>query len=195
MIDTNQLVEIRLHGRGGQGTVTSAELLAQAAISEGKYAQAFPSFGPERRGAPVMAFVRVDSQKSIRIRSEIKEPDVVVVLDPGLLSIIKVASGLKQNGILVVNTQKTAEQLREEFGFDGSLAVISATKIAREILGVPIVNTTMVGALIKVTGIVQLESLVEPLEHRFGRLAERNAEAMKHAYEQTSVEEREIAKK
>lgn len=195
MIDTNQLVEIRWHGRGGQGTVTSAELLAQAAIGEGKYAQAFPSFGPERRGAPVMAFVRVDSQKSIRIRAEIKEPDVVVVLDPGLLSIIKVASGLKQNGIVVVNTKKTAEQLREEFGFDCSLAVISATKIAREILGVPIVNTTMVGALIKVTGIVQLESLIEPLNHRFGRLAERNAEAMKLAYEQTSLEEQRIVKK
>ncbi len=189
MIDVNQLVEIRLHGRGGQGTVTSAELLAQAAISEDKYAQAFPSFGPERRGAPVMAFVRVDSQKPIRTRAEIKEPDVVVVLDPGLLSIMKVASGLKQNGIAVINTKKTAEQLREEFGFDGSLAVINATKIAREILGVPIVNTTMVGALIKVTGIVQLESLLEPLKHRFGRLAERNAEAMKLAYEQTSVEE------
>ena len=195
MIDTNQLVEIRWHGRGGQGTVTSAELLAQAAIGEGKYAQAFPSFGPERRGAPVMAFVRVDSQKPIRIRAEIKEPDVVVVLDPGLLSIIKVASGLKQNGIVVVNTKKTAEQLREEFGFDGSLAVISATKIARETLGVPIVNTTMVGALIKVTGIVQLESLIEPLNHRFGRLAERNAEAMKLAYEQTSLEEQRIVKK
>lgn len=195
MIDTNQLVEIRWHGRGGQGTVTSAELLAQAAIGEGKYAQAFPSFGPERRGAPVMAFVRVDSQKPIRIRAEIKEPDVVVVLDPGLLSIMKVASGLKQNGIVVVNTKKTAEQLREEFGFDGSLAVISATKIAKEILGVPIVNTTMVGALIKVTGIVQLESLLEPLNHRFGRLAERNAEAMKLAYEQTSVEEQKIVKK
>ncbi len=195
MIDTNQLVEIRLHGRGGQGTVTSAELLAQAAIGEGKYAQAFPSFGPERRGAPVMAFVRVDNQKPIRIRSEIKERDVVVVLDPGLLRIIKVASGLKPNGIMVVNTQKTAEQLREEFGFDGALAVISATKIAREILGVPIVNTTLVGALIKVTGIVQLESLVEPLEHRFGRLAERNVEAMKRAYEQTSVEEQKIVEK
>ncbi len=195
MIDVNQLVEIRLHGRGGQGTVTSAELLAQAAISEDKYAQAFPSFGPERRGAPVMAFVRVDSQKSIRTRAEIKEPDVVVVLDPGLLSIMKVASGLKQNGIMVINTRKQAEQLREEFGFDGSLAVINATKIAREILGVPIVNTTMVGALIKVTGIVQLESLLEPLKHRFGRLAERNAEAMKLAYEQTSVEEQRIAKK
>ncbi len=189
MIDTNHLVEIRWHGRGGQGAVTSTELVARAAIDEGKYAQAFPSFGPERRGAPVLAFIRINSKEPIRIRAEIKEPDVVVVLDPGLLSIINVTSGLKANGIVVINTKKQAEQLRQEFGLNWLLATIDATSIAREILGVPIVNTTMVGALLKVTGIVKLESLVEPLEHRFGRLAERNIEAMKKAYEQTLVKE------
>ena len=102
MAGKNGLIEIRWHGRGGQGAVTSAELVAQAAISEGKYAQAFPSFGPERRGAPVLAFVRIDSQRPIRIRAEITNPDVVVVLDPGLLSIVNVfrneawAKGLNQ---------------------------------------------------------------------------------------------------
>ena len=100
MTDTAELVEIRWHGRGGQGAVTSAELLARAAISEGKYAQAFPSFGPERRGAPVSAFVRVDSKEPIRIRAEITGPDVVVVLDPSLLRIVNVTSGLNINGIL-----------------------------------------------------------------------------------------------
>jgi len=189
VIDTNQLVEIRWHGRGGQGTVTSTELVARAAISEGKYAQAFPSFGPERRGAPVLAFVRINSKEPIRIRAEIREPDVVVVLDPGLLSIINVTSGLKANGIVVINTRKQAEQLRKEFGFNWSLATIDATRIAREILGVPITNTTMVGALIRATGVVELESLVEPLKHRFGRLAERNIEAMEKAYEETLVKE------
>ncbi len=189
MIDTNQLIEIRWHGRGGQGGVTSAELLAQAAISEGKYAQAFPSFGPERRGAPVLAFVRINSKEPVRVRTEIKEPDVVVVLDPGLLSIMNVASGLKANGMVIINTRKQAEQLRKEFGFNWPLATIDATSIAKEILGIPITNTTMVGALVKATGIVKLESLVEPLKHRFGRLAERNIEAMKKAYEQTLVEE------
>ena len=189
MIDTNKLIEIRWHGRGGQGAVTSAELLAQAAISEGKYAQAFPSFGPERRGAPVAAFVRIDSKQPVRVRAEIREPDVVVVLDPGLLSIMDVASGLKAGGMVIINTRKQAEQLREEFGFSGSLATIDATSIAREILGVPITNTTMVGALVRATGVVKLESLVEPLKHRFGRLAERNIEAMKRAYEQTLVKE------
>src|SRR5208283_1911563 len=108
------MVEIRWHGRGGQGAVTSAELLARAAIAEGKYAQAFPSFGPERRGAPVLAFVRVDKSKPIRIRAEIKEPDVVVVLDPGLLTTVNVLTGLKPGGIVIINSKKSAQQLRDE---------------------------------------------------------------------------------
>ena len=187
MIDLAQLVEIRWHGRGGQGAVTSAELLAQAAINEGKYAQAFPSFGPERRGAPVLAFVRIDSKQPIRVRAEITQPDVVVVLDPGLLRIVNVTSGLKSDGMVLINTSKQAEQIRQEFSINWSLATIDATKIARELLGVPIVNTTMIGALLKATGVVKLESLFEPLKHRFGRLAERNVNAMKRAYEETSV--------
>jgi len=192
VVDTNRLVEIRWHGRGGQGAVTSAELLAQAAISEDKYAQAFPSFGPERRGAPVLAFVRINSNEPIRVRTEVTEPDVVVVLDPGLLSIVNVTSGLKADGIVVINTKKQAKQIRKEFGIDSAIATVDATKIARELLGVPITNTTMVGAVVKVTGVVRLESLVEPLRHRFGRLAERNINAMKRAYEETLVEERRV---
>jgi len=191
VIDINRLIEIRWHGRGGQGAVTSAELVAQAAISEGKYAQAFPSFGPERRGAPVLAFVRISSQEPIRIRAEITQPDVVVVLDPGLLRIVNVASGLKTNGTVIVNTKKQAEQIRQEFGINWRLATIDATSIAREILGVPITNTTMVGALLRATEFVKLESLFEPLRHRFGRLAERNIKAMQKAYEETLVEERD----
>ena len=191
MTGTNGLIEIRWHGRGGQGAVTSAELVARAAISEGQYAQAFPSFGPERRGAPVQAFVRVDREKPVRVRMEIIEPDVVVVLDPGLLPIVNVTSGLKANGVVIVNTRKQAEQIRREFGISSTLAVVDATKIARELLGVPITNTTMVGALLKATGVVGLESLVEPTQERFGRLAERNINAMKRAYEETIVKERE----
>jgi len=191
MIDTLQLVEIRWHGRGGQGAVTSAELLAQAAISEGKYAQAFPSFGPERRGAPVLSFVRIDSQKPIRVRAEITEPDVVVVLDPGLLRIMKVTAGLKPKGMVIINTSKQVEQIRQEFGLNWSLATVDATKVAEEILGVPIVNTTMIGAVIKATGIVNLDSLMEPVRHRFGHLADRNINAMKRAYEETVVREAE----
>ncbi|MDO8568473.1 MAG: 2-oxoacid:acceptor oxidoreductase family protein [Dehalococcoidales bacterium] len=189
MTDTSRLVEIRWHGRGGQGAVTSAELIARAAISEGKYAQAFPSFGPERRGAPVMAFDRVDASSPIKIRAEITQPDVVVVLDPGLLGIMNVAAGLKDNGLVIINTKKSASQIRSEFGIKGRLAVVNANTIAREVLGVPITNTTMVGALLKGTGIVKLESMGEPLQKRFGKLADRNLKAMARAFEETVVEE------
>jgi len=187
--EKSELIEIRWHGRGGQGGVTSAELVAQAAISEGRYGQAFPSFGPERRGAPVLAFIRVSNQP-IRLRMEITEPDVIVVLDPGLLPIVNVTSGLKPGGIAVVNTRKSPEEIREEFKIDWQIATVNATRIARELLGVPITNTTMIGALVRVTGLVNMESLVAPVEHRFGRLAERNINAMKRAYEETIVKER-----
>ena len=190
MTDKKSLIEIRWHGRGGQGAVTSAELIAQAAISEGKYAQAFPSFGPERRGAPVQAFNRIDSQEPVKIRADITEPDVVVVLDPSLLSIVNVTSGLKKNGVVVVNTKKTASQIKSEFGISHPVATVNATKIAREQLGVPIVNTTMLGALVKMTGIVDKESTKAPLEKRFGRLGERNIKAMETAYEEVAMEER-----
>ena len=191
MTNKTGLIEIRWHGRGGQGAVTSAELVARAAIDEGKYAQAFPAFGAERRGAPVIAFVRINSDKPIRIRAEVTEPDIVVVLDPSLLRVVDVASGLKAQGMLVVNSKKQPEQVKEEFGFDGSLATVDATTIARELLGVNIVNTSMIGALLKATGVVSLESLVEPLRQRFGRLAERNIDAMKRAYEETVIKEQE----
>jgi pyruvate ferredoxin oxidoreductase gamma subunit len=187
--DTNRLIELRWHGRGGQGAVTSAELLARAAISEDKYGQAFPSFGPERRGAPVQAFVRISSGAPIRIRAEVTHPDVVVVLDPGLLGIVDVASGLKSEGVIVINTKKSAEQIKKEFGFNSSLATVDATKIALEVLGVRITNTTMVGAVIRAIEPVKLESLYEPLRHRFGRLAEKNINAMKRDYEETLVKE------
>ena len=189
MVDITQLIEIRWHGRGGQGAVTSAELVAQAAINEGKYAQAFPSFGPERRGAPVLSFVRINSKQPIKVRTGISQPDVVVVLDPSLLPIANVTSGLKKNGVLVINTKKPFKDIESEFKVKQKLAIIDATKIARELLGVPITNTTMVGALIKATGVVKLESLSEPLRHRFGRLAERNIDAMTKAFEETIVKE------
>ena len=166
-------------------------MVARAAIDEGKYAQAFPAFGAERRGAPVIAFVRISSNEPIRIRAEVAEPDVVVVLDPSLLRVVEVASGLKARGMLVVNSKKQPEQIRKEFSFNCSLATVDATNIARELLGVPIVNTSMIGALLKATGMVKLESLFQPLRQRFGRLAERNIDAMKRAYEETSVKERE----
>ena len=123
------------------------------------------------------------------LRAEVTQPDVVVVLDPGLLSIINVTSGLKDDGIIIVNTKKTAKQIRDAFGIKGRVAVIDATEIAREVLGVPIVNTTMLGALVKATQVVGQESLKEPITKRFGRLAERNIKAMERAHQKTLVEE------
>jgi pyruvate ferredoxin oxidoreductase gamma subunit len=188
-VKKKSLVEIRWHGRGGQGAVTTAELLAQAAISEGKYAQAFPSFGPERRGAPVQAFNRVDSIEPVRIRADVTEPDCVVVLDPGLLGKVNVTSGLKKDGWVIINTRKTAGQIKSEFKIKNPVAVVNANKIAREILGVPIVNTSVLGAVIKMTGVIDKKSAYAPLEKRFGRVGERNIKAMETAYEQVATEE------
>lgn len=189
MVVATRLLEIRWHGRGGQGAVTSAELVAQAAILEGKHAHAFPSFGPERRGAPVLSFVRVSSDP-IKVRAEITAPDVVAVLDPGLLPIANPSSGLKENGIIIINSRKTPEEIRSEFGIKQAIATVNATKIAKEVLGVNITNTTMVGALVKATGVVKLESLMAPLKVRFGRLAEKNFDAMKRAYDELVIKER-----
>jgi pyruvate ferredoxin oxidoreductase gamma subunit len=189
MTQEKSLIEIRWHGRGGQGAVTSTEMLAQAAISEGKYAQAFPSFGPERRGAPVQAFNRIDSREPVRIRADITEPDYVVVLDPGLLGKVNVTSGLKKDGWVIINTRKTASEIKKEFGIKYPVATVNANKIAREVLGVPIVNTTMLGAVVKVTGVIDKKSAFAPLEKRFGRLGERNIKAMETAFEQVAVEE------
>jgi pyruvate ferredoxin oxidoreductase gamma subunit len=178
------MIEIRFHGRGGQGAVTSAELLALAAIEEGKYAQAFPSFGPERRGAPVLAFCRISDQP-IKIRANIYEPDLVVVLDASLLKIVNVASGLKADGLLVTTSSDSPERLKQDLKIEYRLGVVDAVKIAREILGLPITNTTMLGSLVKASGLVKKESFLPPLKERFGRIAERNISAFERAYRET----------
>ncbi|MBN2225594.1 MAG: 2-oxoacid:acceptor oxidoreductase family protein [Deltaproteobacteria bacterium] len=181
------MIEIIFHGRGGQGAVTSAEMLALAAIGEGKYAQAFPNFGPERRGAPVVAFARIDT-KPIRLRTKIYTPDVAVVLDPSLLSIVDPAKGIKEGGILIINSRKSVTELRKQYGFTVRLAAVDATTIAREVLGLPITNTTMLGALLAMTSVVEEEHLIEPLKNRFGRIAEKNINAMKRAITETKTE-------
>jgi pyruvate ferredoxin oxidoreductase gamma subunit len=178
------MIEIRFHGRGGQGAVTSAELLALAAIGEGKYAQAFPSFGPERRGAPVVAFCRINDQP-IKIRANIYEPDLVVVLDATLLKIVNVAAGLKTDGILITTSKESPEKVKEDLKVKNRLAVVDANKIAMEILGLPITNTTMLGSLVRASGVVKKESFISPLKERFGRIAEKNISAFEQAYQKT----------
>ena len=178
------MIEIRFHGRGGQGAVTSAELLALAAIGEGKYAQAFPSFGPERRGAPVVAFCRISDQP-IRIRANIYEPDIVVVLDPTLLKFVNVAAGLKPKGIVVTTSKDSPELVKEALRINNRIAVVDAVKIAMEVLGVPITNTAMLGSLIRASDLVRRESFIPPLKERFGRIAEKNIAAFQRAYQDT----------
>lgn len=180
------MIEIRWHGRGGQGAVTSVELLALAAIEEGKYAQGFPSFGPERRGAPVAAFNRVDD-KQIKVRSGIYRPDVVIVLDEGLIGLVDVADGLKPDGILIVNTSKTEAELRKSLTYKGRLGIVDGLAIAWKELGVPIANTTMLGALIRATDVVEMDSMRFPVEHKFGRNAQKNLNAMKRAYDEIKI--------
>jgi len=182
------MLEVRFHGRGGQGAVTSAELLAIAAIEEGKFAQAFPSFGPERRGAPVMAFSRV-SDSRIRTRCQIYEPDVVIVLDSSILNVVNVCDGLKDGGLVVVNSPKAFKEVKEIIGVPCRLAVVDATHIARECLGRPITNTTMLGAAIKATGVVDLDSMTGPLDKRFGKIAAKNFNAMKRAFDEVKIKE------
>ncbi|OPY88351.1 MAG: Pyruvate synthase subunit PorC [Syntrophus sp. PtaU1.Bin208] len=180
------MIEVRWHGRGGQGAVTSVEMLALAAIGEGKYAQGFPSFGPERRGAPVEAFNRVDDVR-IKKRQRIYRPDVVVVLDPGLITLVNVAEGLKPEGLLILNTHKPFNEVEQYIQFNGRIALVDATAIAWAELGVPITNTTMLGALVKMTDIVKMDSLNEPIEHRFGRIAKKNLTAMKRAFDEVKL--------
>ena len=182
------MIETRFHGRGGQGAVTSSELMAQTAISRGKFAQAFPSFGPERRGAPVTSFLRI-SDKPIRIREKVYNPDVVVVLDPTVMNETKVDQGLKPDGVLLINTHRTASDIRGQYKFTQKIAVLDAMSIALEILKVPITNTVMLGVFAKILGAATPEDVREPLIERFGPdLAARNQAAFEKAYSLSKLE-------
>ncbi|MGL4207755.1 MAG: 2-oxoacid:acceptor oxidoreductase family protein [Candidatus Adiutrix sp.] len=182
------MIEVRFHGRGGQGAVTSAELMAQTVIGIGKYAQAFPSFGPERRGAPVTAFLRI-SDKPIRIREKVYTPNVVVVLDPTVMNVTRVDAGLKDDGLLLINSTHTGKDICEQYGFKQKVVTVDALNIALEILKVPITNTVMMGALSKAVGVATPPDVKEPLLNRFGpALAPRNQAAFERAYENTKVE-------
>ena len=183
------MIEIRWHGRGGQGTVTAAKMLADASLEGGKYVQASPEYGAERMGAPLRAFNRI-SDEEIFLHCSITNPDIVVVVDPSLVKQPAVTEGIKSSTTFVVNSPLSSQEVRNQLNFEeGKVYTVDATKIARELLGVPITNTTMVGAVVKATEAVNLESLMEPLKHRFGRLAERNINAMKRAYEETTIKE------
>jgi 2-oxoacid:acceptor oxidoreductase gamma subunit (pyruvate/2-ketoisovalerate family) len=172
------MMEIRFHGRGGQGAVTAAELLAVSVGYSGKHSQAFPFFGVERRGAPVMSFCRLD-EKPIRIHQQVYEPDIIVVLD-ATLDPAMMNKGLKKNGIAIINTKK----LPSETGILASkIYCVDATGIAVKNLGRPIINTAMLGAFAKATGLVGLEDIKKAVSERFkGPLAEKNIRAVEECY-------------
>ncbi len=190
-MEEQKMMEIRFHGRGGQGAVVASRILAAAAFLEGKDVQAFPFFGVERRGAPVTAFTKID-EKPIRIKSEIDEPDYVIVMDTALLSAVDVTQGLKKGGLVLINTEKSAEEIHEILGAE-KVAVVDATEIAiRNQLGTkvqPIVNTALVGAFARASGIVKLDSVVQAIGSEVPRNPERNQQAARDAYESTVVME------
>jgi len=168
--------EIRWHGRGGQGAVTSAYLLAMAAFKDGKYSQAFPFFGTERRGAPVVSFTRIDD-RFIRTREQVYNPDYVVVLDPTLLDVVDVTEGLTKNELIIINTNQKVD-------LKSNVKIVDATSIALDVIGKPFVNTPMIGALVGATDIVSLDSVIESIKERFpSGIAEKNIEAVKKTYE------------
>jgi len=185
------MIEIRWHGRGGQGAKTVALLFGEAALDTGMFIQAFPEYGPERTGAPVSAYNRL-SPKTIRIHSGIENPDIVVVLDPTLIGKVNVTAGIKEDGKILINTTKSSAEMRKELGVKSNIKVytLDAYDISLKTLGRPIPNTPMLGALIKATGILNFENMLvsvrDKLSIKMGRkgqdIIEKNIEAIKIAY-------------
>ncbi|MDI6816422.1 MAG: 2-oxoacid:acceptor oxidoreductase family protein [Actinomycetota bacterium] len=188
-----KLTEIRWHARGGQGAVTAAKLLAETALSQGQYFQAFPEYGPERMGAPIQAFTRISSEP-IHIRSSIANPEIVVVLDPTLLKAVDVTSGMHADGVLIVNTDDEPKAIRKAMGLKGrTIFTVNATRIAQETIGRPIPNTPMMGALVKATGMMPIGNLTDYVRKSFGKkfseeIIEGNVRAVERAYAEVKAE-------
>ena len=175
------MIEIRIHGRGGQGNVAAAELLSIAAFKDGKYAQAFPSFGAERIGAPVQAFVRIDDKK-VRTREDVRTPDYLIVQDYFLIETVPVLEGLKPDGLILVNADDPPEKLNIKT--TATVETIPATEIALEIIGRPIPNAVMIGAFCSITGLVSLGAVQEAIMGKFpGKVGENNVAALERAHE------------
>ena len=184
-------VEIRWHGRGGQGAKTASLLLAEAAFNTGKYIQGFPEYGPERMGAPITAYNRISDSK-IRIHSNIYEPDYVVVVDESLIKDVDVTAGLKKDGAILVNTQKEPAEIKKQLkGFEGKVYTIDAMTISIDTLGRYFPNTPMLGAIVKVSGVMKedefITSMEESFKHKFAskpEVIEGNMKAIKRALQE-----------
>jgi len=188
-----KLIEIRWHGRAGQGVVTAGELLAEAAMEEGKYFQAFPDYGPERMGAPVKSYTRI-SNRPIEVHSQILEPDMVVVVNPNLIGVVDLTEGLVQGGTVVVNTPLSPAEIREQLDLAGrpvQVWAVDATRIGMETLGRDIPSTIMLGALARAMDLVQVDSLIHLVREKLGEklqqhIVEANITGLKQAYEQAA---------
>jgi len=186
-----KLTEIRWHGRGGQGAKTAALLFGEAALGEGKFIQAFPEYGPERMGAPVQSFNRI-SDEPITLHCNVTEPSVVVVLDPTLLETVNVIQGLPADGVLIVNTSQSPQEIREQLHLNGQkVYTVDASSISKETIGRDIPNTPMLGALVKVTGLLDFDSMLENTRKRMEKkfrtrpeVVEGNVQAIRRAYEE-----------
>jgi pyruvate ferredoxin oxidoreductase gamma subunit len=185
----NDMIEIRWHGRGGQGAKTAAQLVAEVALEEGKCSQGFPEYGPERMGAPVRGFTRI-SDREIRVHCAIERPDVVVVLDETLVGAPAVTEAVGPETIFVINTTRSPREMRAKLGLDGSpVFSVDATGISIAELGRPMPNTPMLGALVRATGCVSLETLERDVATKFlkkfgQRVADGNLRAIRRAYEE-----------
>lgn len=181
------LTEIRWHGRGGQGAVTASEILAEAALEEGKYFQAFPDYGPERMGAPIRAYTRIGTSQ-IRQHCQITKPDAVVVLDPTLIGIVDLTEGLKENGIILANTPESPAALRRKLKLNhGKVFTVDATRIAIDTIGRNFPNTPMTGALVKALKMLSKEAVMEEIKKRIGsrvgaKMVQANLDAFERAY-------------
>ncbi|MFW9808193.1 MAG: 2-oxoacid:acceptor oxidoreductase family protein [Candidatus Thorarchaeota archaeon] len=182
------ITEFRWHGRGGQGVVTSNQMLGKAALAEGNYIQAFPEFGPERTGAPVRAFLRI-SKQPIQVYAQVYDPDVVVCIDPTLLEVVDVTEGLKKEGTLVINSDKDPKEIRDKFGFKGGKVVtVDASTIAMEVMGRPFYNMPTMAAAVQATGIVAVETVInEVLERYPGKVGDLNKVAIERAVKEVNV--------
>jgi len=185
------MFQIRIHGRGGQGVVSAAEMLSVAAFLEGKHAQAVPSFGSERMGAPVVAFCRIDD-KEIRLREPVLEPDALIVQDPTLFHAIDVFAGLSPQGYVLINTSKSAEELGIADAVkdlpEGHVRNVPATELAMKYVKRPLPNAALLGALAAITGAIQMDSVVEAINTKFpGKVGEANITAAKAAFESANA--------
>jgi pyruvate ferredoxin oxidoreductase gamma subunit len=178
------MIEVRIHGRGGQGNVVAAYLLATAAINEGWHAQAFPAFGAERRGAPVVAFVRLND-KPIRRRSQVLAPDYLIIQDEALMNVPSITDGLKSGGSILLNAANSSDQYPTENNVDNSnLITLPATHLAQQYLGRPVPNTALLSAFLKLTDLLPHSSLIQSLEERFsGTVLEKNIALIEAAAE------------